>query len=65
MKQTSISITPIIADGVYVTVEAARVCRVKPSRIQRAVRLGEIQAQGRPFRILGSELLKFLRGVSQ
>ena len=50
----------IIVSAVYLTHEAARLCRVKPSTIRHAVRQGAIRGRGRPFRILGSELLKFV-----
>jgi hypothetical protein len=50
----------IVASAVYLTNEAARLCRVKPSTIRRAVRCGEIRGRGRPFRILGSELVKYV-----
>jgi hypothetical protein len=46
--------------AVYLTNEAAQLCRVKPSTIRRAVRCGEIRGRGRPFRILGSELVKYV-----
>jgi hypothetical protein len=49
---------------VYLTNEAAALLRVSASRIQRAVRRGEIRGQGRPFRILGSELFKLVGGVT-
>jgi hypothetical protein len=52
----------IIASAVYLTHEAARLCRVQPSTIRRAVRCGEIRGRGRPFRILGSELFKLCGG---
>ena len=49
----------ILPNAVYLTDEAAAVIRVRPSTIRTAVRLGRIRARGKPFRILGSELLKF------
>lgn len=50
----------IVATAVYLTDEAAGLCRVRPSTIRHAVRSGIIRGRGRPFRILGSELLKFV-----
>lgn len=50
----------IVAGAVYLTEEAARLIRVQPSTIRHAVRCGKIRAQGRPFRILGSELFKLV-----
>ena len=50
----------IVASAVYLTNEAAQLCRVQPSTIRRAVRCGHIRGRGRPFRILGSELLKYV-----
>ena len=50
----------ILAGAVYVTREAARLIRVQPSTIRAAVRSGQIRGKGRPFRILGSELLKLV-----
>ena len=50
----------INVNAVYLTNEAARLCRVKPSTIRRAVRCGQIRGRGRPFRILGSELVKYV-----
>ena len=48
----------IIPQKIYTTREGAILCRVKPCTIQKKVRLGYIKGQGRPLRILGSELLK-------
>ena len=50
----------IVATAVYLTDEAAGLCRVQPSTIRRAVRCGQIRGRGRPFRILGSELVKYV-----
>jgi hypothetical protein len=50
--------------SIYFTEEAADLLRVRPSTIQRAVRLGKIKGQGRPFRILGSELFKLVGGAA-
>lgn len=50
----------IIPGAVYLTEEAARLIRVEVSTIQRFVRTGQIRGKGRPFRILGSELLKLV-----
>lgn len=52
----------ILANAVYVTEEAARLIRVEPSTIRSLVRCGRLNAQGRPFRILGAELLRFVGG---
>ena len=49
-------------NAVYLTNEAARLCRVRPSTIRHAVRCGHIRGRGRPFRILGSELFKLCGG---
>lgn len=54
----------IIAGAVYLTAEAAALCRVQPCTIQRAIRRGLIRGRGRPFRILGSELFKLAGGVA-
>lgn len=51
---------PIEPNAVYLTHEAAALCRCQPCTIREAVRTGKISGKGRPFRILGSELLKFL-----
>ena len=48
----------IIPGAVYLTHEAATLLRVEPSTIRHAVRVGKIKGQGRPYRLLGSELLK-------
>lgn len=50
----------ILPDAVYLTDEAARLLRCRPSTIRRAVRLGQISGKGRPFRILGRELFKLV-----
>lgn len=52
----------IVPNAVYLTEEAAALLRCKPSTIRQAKRLGKIKAHGRPFRILGSELLRFALG---
>jgi len=52
----------ILPAAVYLTPEAARLVRVEPSTIRHLVRTGKIRGQGRPFRILGAELLKFAGG---
>lgn len=51
---------PINPNAVYLTHEAAELCRCAPTLIRQAVRTGRIRGQGRPFRILGSELFKLL-----
>ena len=48
----------ILPFAVYLTAEGAKLVRVKASTIRHAIRCGKIRGQGRPFRILGSELLK-------
>ena len=60
--QSTSSPTPqfIISNAVYLTEEAALLCRVKKSTIQKKIRLGLIRGQGRPYRMLGSELLKLV-----
>jgi hypothetical protein len=50
----------ILPDAVYLTDEAARLVRCKPSTIRHAVRTGLINGKGRPFRIRGSELFKLV-----
>ncbi len=50
----------ILSGAIYLTNEAAKLCRVQPSTIRQAVRSGRIRGQGRPFRILGAELLKLV-----
>jgi hypothetical protein len=59
-KQTPTVPEEILPGAVYVTEEAARLIRVEVSTIQRFVRTGQIRGRGRPFRILGSELLKLV-----
>lgn len=63
-NNSSVGPRNILRDSIYLTNEAASIARVKPSTIRRAVRLGKIIAKGRPFRILGSELLKFAGGAA-
>ena len=48
----------ILPDAIYLTEEAARIARVQPTTILHAIRTGKIRAQGRPYRIRGSELFK-------
>lgn len=50
----------ILRDAVYLTNEAARLLRVRPSTIRKAVRTGQLRGRGKPFRILGAELFKLL-----
>jgi hypothetical protein len=63
-SQTPAASKEILPGAVYLTEEAAAVCRVQPSTIQRAVRRGLIRGKGRPFRILGSELFKLVGATS-
>jgi hypothetical protein len=49
----------IIPGAVYTSPEAAELLRVKVSTICRAKRQGKINAEGRPLRIMGSELIRF------
>jgi excisionase family DNA binding protein len=49
----------ILPAAVYLTEEAAELLRCRPSTIRHAVRNGRLRAQGRPFRIIGAELIKF------
>lgn len=49
----------IIPGAVYTTPESAVLLRVKPSTITRAKRQGLLRANGRPLRIMGSELIRF------
>jgi hypothetical protein len=50
----------ILPSAVYLTDEAAALVRCQPSTIRAAIRSGKIRGQGRPFRILGSELFKLV-----
>jgi hypothetical protein len=50
----------ILPGAVYLTDEAAALTRCKPSTVRAAIRSGKIRGQGRPFRILGSELFKLV-----
>ena len=52
----------IVPNAVYITEEAAALLRCQSSTIRKARRLGKIKANGRPLRILGSELLKLALG---
>lgn len=61
MSQNSNDVAPraaITPGAIYTTTEAAELCRVRPATIRAYVRQGLIRGRGRPFRILGSELLK-------
>ena len=51
-------------NAIYTTPDAARVLKVRPSTIQTNVRRGLLIGKGRPFRILGSELLKFQQATT-
>ncbi len=50
----------ILPNAIYTTPEAAALVRCQPGTIRHFVRIGKIRGRGRPFRILGSELLKFV-----
>lgn len=54
----------ILPGAIYLTEEAAALCRVQPCTIRRAIRRGQIRGRGRPFRILGSELFKLVGGLA-
>ncbi len=62
MSQDHITTPGIVPNAVYITEEAAALLRCKPSTIRSAIRKGKIRGAGRPFRILGSELLRFAVG---
>jgi excisionase family DNA binding protein len=62
MSQHNLTEAGIAPNYVYITEEAAALLRCKPSTIRAAIRKGKIRGAGRPFRILGSELLRFALG---
>jgi hypothetical protein len=65
MSQLNSNTPGIVQNAVYTTEEAAALLRCKPCTIRRAKRLGKIKAHGRPFRVLGSELIKLALGGVQ
>lgn len=53
----------ILPNAIYLTDDAAFLTGTSASTICKMVRTGKIRGRGKPFRILGSELLK-LAGIS-
>lgn len=49
--------------AIYLSAEAAALIRVKVCTIQTMIRTGRLKARGRPYRILGAELLKEVTGA--